>query len=89
MGDQATQAADFLGDMMKDTRDALKEAQSTPRGTVARSKRERTGIWKKLLSMEKPELQDMMAMMASQAGHRDDEESMCEVCQFLAEQMSV
>ena len=74
--------------MMGKTRDLLRGMQVSPPGTVPRGTRERNALWKKLKSLDKPELQATMEAMAQRAGHAPNESKPCELCRFLMEQMN-
>ncbi len=81
------QAHGHVMNMMKQTRSLLSEMQPNKPGTVPRGTRERNALWKRLKSLDKPELQAIMEAMAERAGHAPNEDKPCELCKFLMDQM--
>lgn len=76
-----------LSMMMSGASDQLKQMQSSPIGTEERSKRERTGIWKEIMSLDRDTSNAIMREMATNAGHKsetglDD----CDWCKLVKEQ---
>lgn len=85
--DTITRSREHMKAVVEAMREQMRSIQEGPPGTVPRSPRERKNLWRKLKSLEKPELQGIMEAMAERAGHTADEERPCELCRFLIEQM--
>lgn len=76
-----------LNMMMNGASKQLSEMQSTPIGTQERSKRERTGLWKEIMSLDRETSNAIMREIATSSGHKsetglDD----CDWCKLVKEQ---
>lgn len=80
-------ASKHLREMFGSALIELKARQDGPPGTIPRTEREKTNLWKKLNSLERPELEAMMTQMAERAGHEQGEKKMCELCRFLSDRL--
>lgn len=73
-------------DMMKGTSSKLKEMQSTPIGTEARSPQEKRKIWDAIMAIpDKQTRNNVMMEMASMAGHKGESFDSCDWCKFVRE----
>lgn len=77
----------YAAKIMAETLKLLRTEYGGRPGTVARTRRERTALWKKLISLDKASVQSIMEELAAAAGHTPDEQQPCEVCRFLMERM--
>lgn len=73
----------YLSGVMDDTFAILKGYQDAPLGKRKRTTREQHGIWKRLQNLDDDLREYVLDSMAESAGHQNDEQEPCEVCEFI------
>lgn len=89
MADMLGNMADHMKTVMSGVLAEGRKIQEGPMGTRKRSKAERTRMFNRLAKLDKPERQALMEEMATDAGHEHGEKEMCDLCQFVADQMNM